>query len=269
MIKSAIFGDNDYRYELRRVFDKTKPLVAFVGLNPSSAGCKEDDPTISKCIKYCESWGFGGFIMVNLFACISTDPKEIYNIKNPVGPDNDNYLKNAFKEVEKVICCWGELGNFNGRSIEVLKQIENPYCLTKLKNGEAGHPLYLKADLKPKPFYETLADLETNDLNKFYEWNGYCPESFLKGEQVRMRHNSNDFYESEKTGLQVAIMFPGVQAVIMNFRGEGKFRQTEKYVDEVFNYEILAKQTLPSPPFGDKDLLQNSNDLKDYMETIK
>jgi len=104
--------------------------------------------------------------------------------------------------------------------------------------------------------------------NTFYEWNGYCPESFLKGEEVRMRHNANDFYESEKTGLQVALMFPGVQAVVMNFRGNGKFRETEKYADEVYNYEILTKQTLSNPPFGDKDLLQNTKELQDYLQTI-
>ena len=37
--------------------------------------------------------------------------------------------------------------------------------------------------------------------NSDYDWNGFCPESFLKGEHVRMKLNSYDFYESEKTGL--------------------------------------------------------------------
>jgi hypothetical protein len=62
--------------------------------------------------------------------------------------------------------------------------------------------------------------------NKTYEveqmWNGYCPESQLQGKQIRMRLNNSDFYESEATGLQIAVI-KGVQAIILNFRGSGKF----------------------------------------------
>ena len=39
-------------------------------------------------------------------------------------------------------------------------------------------------------------------------WDGYCPESRLKGKVVRMRLNSWDFYESEETGLQIAMVCP-------------------------------------------------------------
>ncbi|MHB1177260.1 MAG: hypothetical protein ACYCZO_02905 [Daejeonella sp.] len=42
-------------------------------------------------------------------------------------------------------------------------------------------------------------------------FDGYCPESRLKGRKVRMRLNSYDFFESEETGLQIAICYPGVQ----------------------------------------------------------
>ena len=264
MTKTAILSDDKvYRYELKRVFDNTKPLIAFVGLNPSTADDVTDDQTISKCIKYAENWGFGGFIMVNLFAFRATNPNELYKAENPVGIDNDKYLQEAFGKVEKVICCWGEMGNFKGRNAEVLKLIEKPYCLFKVKNGEPAHPLYKDPNLTPSLYYDT--DLSSN----FFEWNGFCPESILEGNEVRMRHNSNDFFESEKTGLQVAIMFPGVQAVVMNFRGEGKFRQTAKYADEVFNSEILSKQTSDKPPFCDIDLIQDEKTLREYLATIK
>ncbi len=36
-------------------------------------------------------------------------------------------------------------------------------------------------------------------------FDGYCPESKLDGEKVRMRLNAHDFFESEKTGLQIAV----------------------------------------------------------------
>ena len=69
-------------------------------------------------------------------------------------------------------------------------------------------------------------------------WNGYCPESHLKGKTVRMRLNKDDFFESEETGLQIAVL-TGVQAIIMNFRGTRKFRATLSYADEIENGEIL------------------------------
>lgn len=53
-------------------------------------------------------------------------------------------------------------------------------------------------------------------------WNGCCLYSLLKGKTIRMRLNQCDFFESEETGLQIFII-PGVQAVILNFRGKGKF----------------------------------------------
>ena len=63
-------------------------------------------------------------------------------------------------------------------------------------------------------------------------WNGYCPESLFKGKKVRMRLNDDDFYESMETGLQICLL-PGVQAVILNFRGAGKFRKTASFADEI------------------------------------
>ena len=60
-------------------------------------------------------------------------------------------------------------------------------------------------------------------------WNGYCPESMLKGNTVRMRLNQSDFFESEETGLQICVL-RGVQAIILNFRGKGKFRLTPTWM---------------------------------------
>lgn len=99
-------------------------------------------------------------------------------------------------------------------------------------------------------------------------WNGYCPESLLKGRTVRMRLNQNDFFESEATGLQICII-PGVQAVIMNFRGEGKFRTTANYSDEVENGEILSPQNSDRPPFNNPTTaFGESDEIEKYIAII-
>ena len=84
-----------------------------------------------------------------------------------------------------------------------------------------------------------------------------------------MQLNQNDFFESEETGLQICI-FPGVQAVILNFRGKGKFRITPTFGDEVKNGEILSPQNTDRPPFNSPTVAFNaSDDIEKYIVTIQ
>ncbi len=58
----AIFSEcKKYRYLLWRIWDRSKPLVMFIGLNPSIADGETDDPTIRRCKAFVRSWGYGGF----------------------------------------------------------------------------------------------------------------------------------------------------------------------------------------------------------------
>src|SRR6478752_4672321 len=66
--------DRKYRYMLWRVWDKRKAKVMFIGLNPSTANEREDDPTIKRVCAIAKHNGFGGVYMLNCFAYISTDP---------------------------------------------------------------------------------------------------------------------------------------------------------------------------------------------------
>jgi hypothetical protein len=101
-------------------------------------------------------------------------------------------------------------------------------------------------------------------------WNqifdGYCPESSLDGEQVRMRLNSYDFFESEKTGLQIAISYPGVNAVVLNFRGKGDFRKTVTYADEVENGEFLSPQLVDRFPYCGDEIFGSEEEFREYLK---
>ena len=100
-------------------------------------------------------------------------------------------------------------------------------------------------------------------------WNGYCPESLLKGKTVRMRLNNWDFYESEETGLQICVL-DGFFAVILNFRGEGKFRSTKSYGHEIAKDQFLCPQNTDKFPFNDPhSVFHESKEIKKYIETIK
>ena len=63
-----------------------------IGLNPSTADEKENDPTIVRCINFAKSWGYGGVCVANLFAFRATLPIEMMASKDPIGKENDVWL---------------------------------------------------------------------------------------------------------------------------------------------------------------------------------
>lgn len=63
-----------FRYCLWRIWDKTMPLVLFIGLNPSTANARVDDPTIRRVKGFARGWGFGGAYMMNLMPGVSAYP---------------------------------------------------------------------------------------------------------------------------------------------------------------------------------------------------
>ena len=74
----AIFSScRKYRYALWRNWDESKPRPMIIGLNPSTADEKENDPTIVRCINFAKSWGYGGVYVANLFAFRATLPIEM------------------------------------------------------------------------------------------------------------------------------------------------------------------------------------------------
>ena len=186
----AIFSPcRRWRYTLRRVWEQPRrmfedsgadmlgrpiiamsprAMVAFIGLNPSTADETKDDPTVRRCVGFAKRWGFGGMFMLNIFAFRSTDPKELYAQEDPVGTENNHYITQVIQQpgVGLVVACWGNHGGdsikgrwsgFADRGSEVVWRVQSAgrlnFCrlgdLTKL--GQPRHPLYLKGDLMPVP----------------------------------------------------------------------------------------------------------------------
>ena len=146
----AIFSNcRKYRYTLWRTWDASKPKIMFLGLNPSTADEINNDPTVTRCINYSKSWGYGGMYMMNIFAFRTTYPIELKKAKKPIGIDNNKWIKEISLSVDKTIGAWGNDGAFLNRSADIKKIVKNLYCLKVNSSGEPSHPLYLKANLKP------------------------------------------------------------------------------------------------------------------------
>ena len=155
MIKSAeISKCGKYRYMLMRIWDLDLPKVCFVGLNPSTADAKEDDPTIRQLIEFAKSWNYGGFVIVNLFAMRATNPKDLYVTPHPVGAFNNQHIKDAADSCDKVVYCWGTSGGYNQRDQDVilLLNLDDAQCFGLTNGGHPKHPLYLHHTTKLETF---------------------------------------------------------------------------------------------------------------------
>lgn len=149
----AVFGGpgNIYRYTLLRFFGTGSGRLLFVMLNPSTATAEVSDPTVTRCEGYARAWGFAELMVANIFALRSTDPKVLKTHPDPIGPENDEYLVSAAKSAAYIVAGWGTHGKLLGRGAYVRGLLSrfDLRCLTQTKDGHPGHPLYLKASLKP------------------------------------------------------------------------------------------------------------------------
>ena len=125
-------------------------------LNPSTADEIENDPTIARCAKRAKRLGFGGCIVVNVFAWRSTDPGQLLKCDDPVGEANNYHILACAKKAALIICGWGEhasIPGWSGRSrhSEVIRLLRSYtlHCLVRNQSGYPGHPLYIGYAVKP------------------------------------------------------------------------------------------------------------------------
>jgi len=140
-----------YRYTLWRRWDPARPAVMIIGLNPSTADARQDDPTIRRCIGFARDWGYGGLVVTNLFAFRATYPADLKAAADPVGPRNDAWIRRMAGQVEIVVAAWGNDGAWLNRSTRICRMFcDRLHCLRLNAGGEPAHPLYLPAGLRPK-----------------------------------------------------------------------------------------------------------------------
>lgn len=142
-----------YRYTLWRRWAALEreacAYAMFVGLNPSTADETNDDPTVRRCIGFAQAWGFAGLCMTNLFAYRATDPANMLAQADPVGEENDAYLRAMAEKASIVVAAWGVHGAHRGRGAAVGKLLPQLHYLKLTKHGHPAHPLYLPKTLRP------------------------------------------------------------------------------------------------------------------------
>lgn len=125
-------------------------------LNPSTADAIVDDPTIYRCMQFSYLWGYGGIVVVNIFAFRTPHPSVLRTAAEPVGAHNDRYILDARSRTAGLVLAWGNHGNLLERSAAVRKLLgrgrKPVWCLGVTKSGEPHHPLYLPLTTTRKRF---------------------------------------------------------------------------------------------------------------------
>ncbi|WP_432147920.1 DUF1643 domain-containing protein [Streptomyces sp. bgisy029] len=144
-----------YRYRLTREWDDARPPATFVMLNPSTADADEDDPTVRRCLDFARRWGCGSLVVVNLYAWRATNPSDLPAVESlRTGPDNDGWLSQASLDAldadAPLVAAWGTRATpqrvADVRSLPGMGRLS---ALAVTRSGHPGHPLYLRADLRP------------------------------------------------------------------------------------------------------------------------
>ena len=154
-VVSAVFSEClRYRYELREVWDSSRPLVLWLLMNPSVACTANSDPTLRKTGNFARSWDYGGQLVANVHAYRATDKNRLLEIDDPVGPENDRTIVALAALAKIVVLAYGQppkaLRTRGHEVVSLLRHHPGLHHLRLSQDGTPVHPLYLPSALTPK-----------------------------------------------------------------------------------------------------------------------
>jgi hypothetical protein len=160
-----------HRYSLRRwiSLDPDRVLtttIAWVMLNPSTADAFKLDPTIKRCAKFSQRWGFGQMIVVNLFGLRSPHPKDLLwpqpltgrraLLAHAIAPldeldGNDEAIEVAAMIADTVVCAWGNHGALGERDIAVRRMLARRRTMQGVQGARQLRVVHLGLSIQGQP----------------------------------------------------------------------------------------------------------------------
>ena len=148
MVNQALFSNKkDYRYMLSRFWDDSRPILGIIALRPSYGDAKRDDEDILKQIEIAKSLGYGGLYSMSIFSLLDSDSS-----KEPIGENNNRYLKFYLSKCQKVISAWGDGGIVNGRGDRVRSMFKKLYYIELTSAGQPIHFEDIELGVEPTRF---------------------------------------------------------------------------------------------------------------------
>ena len=150
-MSAVISACQQYRYRLERQIQAEGQVFAFFGINPSTADADLDDATVKKWRGFSKRNGVRRFIVGNVFAYRSTDPRGLALVDDPFGPDWNRHLVEIIQEADVLVPCWGTLGkmprDLKGAPAQLLAHLiasgKPVLHFGRTRCGQPMHPLML------------------------------------------------------------------------------------------------------------------------------
>jgi hypothetical protein len=158
-----------YRYRLWRGWNDRLPIALWIMLNPSTADAEADDPTIRRVMGLSKFLSAGSIMIVNLFAYRATNPANLDDTADPIGPDNDKIIKKELNRDSIIVAGWGSFaGAMHPKRVDDMLNLIGDRVIWSFgitKDGHPRHPLYLPGDA---PFKIWRSPRETD--MKYLSW---------------------------------------------------------------------------------------------------
>lgn len=149
---NAIISDcGRFRYRLEREIADAGIVIAYLGINPSTATAEIEDQTTMKWRGFALRNGARRYIAGNPFAYRATNVKELATAIDPIGPENDAHLLQIMKDADLIIPCWGNRlklplslrHRLNQVSVMLSLSRKPLKCFGTTASGDPKHPLML------------------------------------------------------------------------------------------------------------------------------
>lgn len=155
-MSAIISGCGRYRYRLEREVSDTESgiVIAYFGVNPSTADADADDHTTRKLREFTRRHGGHRYILGNVLAYRSRDVKALAHRLDPIGPDNALHVAQIIRDADVLVPMWGARGKlplefrhlldpFLRRLIGTGKPVR---VFGQTASGDPKHPLVLRYD---------------------------------------------------------------------------------------------------------------------------
>lgn len=136
--------------------DSQAERLHWLMLNPSIAGlCKTRDnldPTLRRVRSFTRDAGYTGFVVLNLYSLVSTDPAGLRG-EDPADLAEEGYALYRLRLAPRVVCAWGA----HPMALVRAQAMESTMpgvrlCLGTTKSGAPVHPLYQPATAVLRPW---------------------------------------------------------------------------------------------------------------------
>lgn len=204
----AVFNeDRTHRFLWKRVWDKDKPMVCVIALNPCLSDNIVTDTTTALCINnVARLENYGGLQIVNLYSLLTSKLNFRWNSDEDLNaPENDQYIKKAVEESEIAVLAWGRVSASNDRIAERAVAVINMLMkykdkLVTISDGERNsiHPLV--PSIRSQWFLEKV-EFETIEEFKIQITEKLCAETKTRKKGKKVVEES----ESAESSFEVVL----------------------------------------------------------------